>query len=259
MGFLVAFLLPILATQGETWKARVPYLAAAALCVLGVYLSRSRNAWLGVIVGGLVLAAFLQPRLAKRGAVAFLLGLFVYCVLNFDRLAEQFVGDPNMMGRVKIGFTSLALFAQNPLFGVGFGMSNLREPFAALYGEIWDVAPYFNFHSHNVFIELLAGSGLLGFLAGTAWLVWPLWLLSRRRDLDAQPVYRGLVAGWAAFLVMGTGDSVFFAPRLVFVTFLVLAFTIVWLERAGPSEDGASPRPGGRDPRPEEAEIVGRG
>ena len=70
--------------------------------------------------------------------------------------------------RVRILQTSLALAADSPVLGVGFGINNLEDVFPdryeARYGE-----RVFRFHSMNQIVDLLVGTGIVGTALALWW------------------------------------------------------------------------------------------
>jgi O-antigen ligase len=164
-------------------RLRLPFIAA---CGIGIFLTFSRSAWL---LWGLSAAMFgwysgrrqLSHRILIRGittlfAVGILVGLFAGEVgkwLSGTSIA-QFL-DPNTLGRLGIGATSLSGYAAESRMG------------AALYAvHIFPLAPWFG-HGigyvyewafstgpHNMYLRFLAEGGAVGLLLYLAlmWIVW---------------------------------------------------------------------------------------
>jgi len=123
---------------------------------------------------------------------------------------------------------ALTVGLEKPVLGVGYGRDRLRE------GVRRDVpsAEQFGFipHSHNVYTELLAETGLVGLGAFLWMVVSNVTRLIRRAqtDLAAQEriAYLCLATSLIAFLIGGLGDVPFYnhETRIFFFTLLALSY-----------------------------------
>jgi O-antigen ligase len=103
-------------------------------------------------------------------------------------------------GRVALWGAALRMFAAHPLSGVG------ADNYRLLYGRYSSIAqPDPRVHSNNMYLEILAGMGLVGIAAA-------LWLAARvlanlRRVTQAGGVELGVAAALLAWAVHGLADS----------------------------------------------------
>ena len=115
----------------------------------------------------------------------------------------------------------------HPILGVGYGRGRLKELLPVYFkGTLLEGSPVL--HTHNVYVELFAETGLVGLLAF-------LWLLAHtlirlcstawRRDGPERYLGYALTASWIAAIVAGFGDIPFFhhETRIFFFTLLALA------------------------------------
>jgi O-antigen ligase len=185
-------------------QSRGGLLAFVAILVLSAYFfAPSRKAGIQRMV------------VASVGAVlaALLAGLF------FQRLSQ--IDDYTTVSRLAIWAGAMNVFAGSPMAGTGFG--NLRVLMAGLVGlpEGWVG------DAHNLYLELLAETGILGFLAFAFLIFTSLRLaLTQRRlfqsDFD-KIVGVAVFAAICGVLVHGTVDYLFHTtPQVTALFFMVL-------------------------------------
>jgi O-antigen ligase len=110
---------------------------------------------------------------------------------------------------------------------VGYGRGRLKENLRSrLQGTILEDSPIW--HTHNVYVELFAGTGLLGLLSF-------LWLIGQtllrvsqaaiRRDGAERLAGFAISASWVAAIVTGVGDIPFYhhETRIFFFSLFALA------------------------------------
>lgn len=165
--FIVIQILPFLFTlrRIETgFFRRLIFLLGMLACVLGVFLSLSRG---GILA--LVLEFTLILFIAMKGKRRFLWlpVLAVVAIVAIAYLwkarAENQPGDYDAKAaessRFEFWESGLLMLEKHPLLGVG---SRRFSEYSAFYGEITSFRIGRN--SHNTYIEILAGSGVLGFV-----------------------------------------------------------------------------------------------
>jgi O-antigen ligase len=167
--------------------------------------------------------------------------VLVVCVLAaavagffFQRLGE--IDDYTAVSRLAIWGGAFTVFARSPVVGAGFG--NLRP----LMGGLLGLPGGWMGDAHNLYLELLAESGLVGFIAFACLIVSAL-CATRRCMRQSQDEFMRLI-GIATFaavcgvLVHGTVDYLFHTtPQVAALFFLVLG--ILGAQKLG-SEAGAS-------------------
>ena len=129
-----------------------------AIALLGILLSFSRSALLCALAGVAAYAVLRQDRPRLRGGVplfgaALIAALGAVASLSLERSEAD-------LQRLRILRTSLVLFSEHWPLGVGFGIENLRRVFPARYIELYG-SSLFLFHSHNMYVEFLVGTGVL--------------------------------------------------------------------------------------------------
>ena len=195
-----------------------------AFASVALLLTQSRGGLLAYAAMLLVGALFFAPdRKARMRRVAIVL---VGCLLMaavagffFQRLAE--IDDYTAVSRLAIWSGAFAVFARSPVFGIGFG--NLRT----LLGGLLGLPQGWTGDAHNLYLELLAETGVAGFAVFACLMVAGLRLASRR--YRNSPDEFGQIIGFAVFtaivgvLVHGTVDYLFHTtPQVGALFFLVL-------------------------------------
>jgi hypothetical protein len=152
-------------------RRRLLWMAAAVVVTGALILTWSRGAWLGALVGVIVLAAVSSTR--RLGWRLLVLALLIAAVLPFlvaqweaqapTRVSEN-PEDPN--SRLTTWGVALRIVTDHPILGTGlntFGLAYRRyKPPARRLG-----APP---HAHNIFLNFAAETGLVGLVAFVAWL-----------------------------------------------------------------------------------------
>jgi hypothetical protein len=121
------------------------------------------------------------------------------------------------IGRPELWAAALRMSADHPLVGVGF------DNFRLSYGPYAGVAePDTRITSNNMYLEVLAGTGLVG-LAAFGWLAWRLQdamrAIARALPADAASIYSGVIAAVVAIAVHGLLDSFLtLTPTLVVIS-----------------------------------------
>jgi O-antigen ligase len=229
----------IFALRGTDRALRTLSKWCLALASVALLLTQSRGGLLAYAAILMVPSYMLAPdRKTRMRRLAMVL---VVCVLAaavagffFQRLGE--IDDYTAVSRLAIWGGAFTVFARSPVVGAGFG--NLRPLMGGLLGlpEGWMG------DAHNLYLELLAESGLMGFIA-FAFLVVSALRAARRCMRQSQDEFAWLtgIAAFAALcgvLVHGTVDYLFHTtPQVAALFFLVLG--ILGAQTLG-AEAGAS-------------------
>jgi O-antigen ligase len=236
LGFALALLLPVLlaATARRRMRAAACLYASAASAVLLATFSRA--AWLAFAASLVALAlATRRTRSAGDGtarlavadsririeAAAFAAVLLTTAVATLSRGRSG--GDAQ---RLRILETSWSLFREHWLLGIGFGSGNLEPLFPVRYLEHHGES-LFLFHSHDLYLDLLTGCGVVGALAALA-LFLCVGHVCRRALRDARGrAARAEAAGHAisfgVFLALGLVDTPLYHGRLLFLSVVLWA------------------------------------
>ncbi|MEO0086365.1 MAG: O-antigen ligase family protein [candidate division WOR-3 bacterium] len=196
----------------ERAAARLLQLLTLLLFVVTLVFTKSRGAWFGFGVALLyVLLISRSRRLLVVLAVASAIVLSVDVLRHFVlvRTSETTARDSSLMGRMVLWFYGWKVAKANWLWGVGM------DYFRAIKHSYGFPSPYdivsLRYHTHNLFLEVLANLGVVGLAAFVAMLVGSLRrLLVKHIRLDSE--VRGLALGTGAaliaFVMHGLWDAV---------------------------------------------------
>ena len=186
---------------------------SAVMTVLG---ASSRGSQLGLLAIGLLLMVRL-----KAGFKIFI-GLIVVLLLAYSFLPEEQIQRFTQMGDDKNSITRLAYWSygwevikEHPLFGIGYNnwlsYANFDQPGGIVYGRTQ--------LPHNIYIQVAAESGVLGFLGFLLLVIYAFVINARTRKLALQLKHKlhyfmtyGLSMGLVGYLIAGTFVTVFYYP-----------------------------------------------
>ena len=238
LNLVVPFCL-VFALRGSDPALRTLSRWCLALASVALLLTQSRGGLLAYAAMLMVSAYLLAPD--RKARIRRMVMVLVVCLLAaavagffFQRLSE--IDDYTTVSRLAIWGGAFTVFARAPLVGAGFG--NLRPLMGGLLGlpEGWMG------DAHNLYLELLAESGLAGLMAFAVLIVCALRAARRCIRQSQDEFVRAIgIAAFAAIcgvLAHGTVDYLFHTtPQVAALFFLVLG--ILRAQPAG-AEAGAS-------------------
>lgn len=204
----ICFPLAIFMKRGEEgWRT---YLVACSLfsAMAGLLASFTRGSWLAVAGAFLVL---LNWDSLKRAVFLFLLlvlSVSLVSMSGFPELAGRMsaisdVKDSSNTGRFDLWRANIEIFKENPLIGIGYGVN--EELVQNYYPKI-GIQNGRQGHAHNTYIQVLAGTGLFGFLFFIWFLIYYLRFTWRLLALAITPWQFAFVsAGLAAQIALHIG------------------------------------------------------
>lgn len=241
-GFLVTFI-PLAATITFSSAFRMRFRATSALAIslalAAVTFSYTRGALLGLVAGTLVWFTVLRPRLALVSALVIAIGATALTpTLLRERFSSQSSDEVSL--RSDIWRTSLDIYAKQPVLGVG--VNNFAQAYETLPSTPASgsqrrllhtrqvlVPP----HAQNIFLNVLAEQGTLGFLTFAGMCVIALVLTvrgTRIRDPAGRAISLGVGAGLLVLAFHSLLDVALFGERLEFPLFALLAVIAVWVD-----------------------------
>lgn len=208
--------------------AKQKVLAALATAVLFVCLgfTFSRGAWLASLatLGVLMLDKRFRGVLAALGValVAVSPGIIA------ERLASSAqLGRGEILSRFDYWEGALRMVQQRPLLGVG--TANFPVNFSRL--PVAETAMRTAIHAHNVFLNLLAENGVVGFIAYALLIGTALALALRRRgapaDATGSAIRLAIGASIIGYLVHQLTESLLLEPSLNAVVWTLMGFVVV--------------------------------
>jgi O-antigen ligase len=234
-----------LVTSTRRVATRFVLSVAVLLCAVALVVTRSRGAWLGFAVAALYILVRTRSLGLMLWGVGAGLGLTMSDILRSmlaSRAAATSSDDPSLLGRFVLWYSAWRAARANWLFGVGIENFRYVKHF---YGYPLPFALSRPFDAHNLYLEVLAGLGVVGFVAfffllGKAVVSsWRAVRYATARDLGL-----GLSAGLIACAVHGLAESVMFNPGVFALlgVFIGLGLSLNRLSSgpaSGPSERAA--------------------
>lgn len=208
---------------------------AMIICLAGMFFAKSRGGFLGCLVMLTVTCLVAYPKATFRilliGGITIALA-FIGFLLFFGwdgTIAGMIPGRAEaVLDRLIIWQRALSVFSENPINGVGFG--GFRDAVYNNGGIQLNVGlGYASLHCHNTYLEVLTGTGLLGFAAYVTFLflTWKN-LLRRWFDRPDQPTdcfILGAVGAMGAYMMFGMVDMLFLQNmHMTLITTLSLGF-----------------------------------
>jgi O-antigen ligase/Tfp pilus assembly protein PilF len=231
-------------------KNKFMILAILAVAVVVVFLTKSRAGFLSFFITVVLMAvySFLDARKAenelfsrnKNWFMAFgalmLLTLFVPMVrdafvLLWDRSKALFTFKGLVLTpRVYIWKSALMMFRDNPVFGTGLDTFQVVFPYYRfpIYWQLeWNGTPE---KTHNVFLQVLATQGIVGFgfymLLFVTFLKKSYNLMFGERDMHKRYLIFGFFMSAAAFFVQGLFNYTVVAYGIIFWLALAMIMTL---------------------------------
>ena len=179
--------------------------ALTALFLVGLFLSFGRSGWIGMIFGLLLMATIRYKKLVF--VLPLVLILIIVLVPGIGQRFQDIQisdlggeGQDTFSGRIRLWQGALAVFKDNPIFGVGIGLG--RYHCATYLGENPGAI-------HNDYLSALCETGIIGFII---FLVWHyMWLLGLIRSYQILP--------------SGVEKTMTFAALIVFSSIMVMRIT----------------------------------
>ena len=228
LGVLFFIIIGFLGHIKKFWQKL--FLCSAFLLVsINIIFTFSRGSWLSLLSVCLFLTIFAKDKKKKIFFLLFLIG-FVGVILSIPSLKERFLtiarwgGGSGRFGLWKI---SLRIFGKSPLFGNGLGL--FMDHFSK-YNNL------FVQYVHNCYLQILAETGLLGFVSFIWFLGEIIFRGYKRLREKPDSLLFGLFFGLIVFLIHSFFDTQLFSVRLSLLFWLLASFVTIHLSQSGCGE-----------------------
>ncbi len=218
---LLAFLLPSLVAKLEYFKQHWVWFVLWILGAVGLFLSLSRGAWIGLMASLVLFGIITASRkfLFSSIMALVLVSLVVLSVPNLRyRVLLPFMGEKSTVARFSLWETGWKTVKDSPVLGQGInGFSNNWEKF----NTDPNLQPYH--FPHNIFLNFWADLGLLGlasFLLISLRVIWLAWW--RRR----QVISVGVILFLVAMALHGLIDIPYFKNDLALLFWVIITLFV---------------------------------
>ncbi|MFY9461682.1 MAG: O-antigen ligase family protein, partial [Candidatus Sungiibacteriota bacterium] len=246
------FLIAIFFFKTDKLWLKGAYGALFLMELVVLYYTASRGPLLGLLGGAIIFAlllAFLEKGRIRQVAIgAALLILLIPAAFFFVKDTEfirssgtlerfaNITGDAAAQGRLTIWNMALRGWQERPI--LGWGQESFIYIFSKYYEpSLWRNEPWFD-RAHNVFLDWLTASGLLGLLAYLSVFGAALFLLLRS-------FIRGMIDKYAFAGLAGLLAAHFFQNNFVFdnlTSYLLFFAVLAWIHRTALSEAASKPQ-----------------
>lgn len=212
--------------RGQSWRVRLPVALLAMPILMGLILTMTRSAWLGLVAGVTVILIVgragrgLLATLAFVAAMVFLPNLVdgIFPDRLSDRLQLSFFrSGRSTTERIEMWRGGMQMVQHSPVFGIGD--CDLKDVAPLYYGDE-ETDYYGHLHSNPVMFAVIWGvPGFVlawVFLLAQLWQLWKRWWSARPvsgRGPPADPIRRGWILGaigvWFGFFIAGLTEWYF--------------------------------------------------
>lgn len=207
----------------------------ALICLLCVGASiattYARGGWLAFGAAAIVLVLMRLPIKKSLGLLAVAIALIaaigsqsvvlkkrLFSIINFSNGSQS--------DRFNLWQANWEMFKDHPFWGVGY---NLNRSFAEAYLEELGHYNHFIGHAHNIYLQILAGTGLFGFLAFSAFMVTIFYIIARHYKGSQgwiKTVLLAAIGAQVAMLVGGLTEANFVDGEVNHMVIFVWAWVI---------------------------------
>jgi len=214
--FLILIIFPVvmLTIYEKNNKLKSIYGIISFLVFVNIIMTYSRNALIGICIGGAVLCVLYSYKLIIAFGGIGILTLFMPSVLN--RVRDLTNASQNE-SRIKLWKTAIMMIKEHPILGVGNGnyISRYDEYVSKYKGLSYNA--YKRYPAHNSYLKVESELGIIGIVSFLGVLVTALFrvkkLFTITNDKFIKAFYMGVFASMIAFYFMNISDNLFFVPK----------------------------------------------
>lgn len=159
----LSLLTAMLVLNFSNLKNKLFLMSAVGIGFLALVLSFTRGAWIGYLAALGVIFWFKSKRaFLASGILGVLIVLLSYAVWPDFKTRIDYAFQGGDSERVYIWKANLLMFADHPIFGVGYGQN--KNHMIEYYAKAGAPEGLLISHAHNQYLHFLAGTGFLGIL-----------------------------------------------------------------------------------------------
>ena len=200
------------------------------LAFIALLMCQTRGEMVGVLVGVPVLFYFKNKKafyslFLTSIFLVFLAVAYTYKFGSPENRIFKSLNSVNHSERFSQAKVGMHLFFEKPILGAGFRSVEERDPKVKLKYDIPDKD--FIGHAHNNFIEILATTGIVGFLFFILWVLFWVKEICRVTDLGLKSFF---IASVVSFLVTGLFQSTFIDSEFCFTLFALYMLSMFLID-----------------------------
>jgi O-antigen ligase len=204
------------------WKIAIPVFIIG---FIGMYLTYTRGALLGFLCGIPFVLYFYKPKLGLTLgglavlAVLGLVGVYLFGSGNYE--SRFLVSKNNGSDHIRRSQWKAAIIATQEKPVLGWGLSNFHSQLKRIKTDYdLEAKEYNDAHSHNLFLEIASGTGIVGLVIFLGWLI--SWALEAFRG---KGLYRALIVPLGVAFVVSSQFEVTFDANNASMIFFFYALS----------------------------------
>lgn len=215
----------------KNWFDHRVGIAAFVIGFIGMYVTYTRGGLLGFLCGIPFVLYFYKPKwgLTMGAGALLIVGTLVgFYLFGSGNSGSRFlINKNNNSDVIRRSQWQAAVIAIKERPVLGWGLSNFHSQLKRIK-ETYDLEKkdYNDAHSHNLFLEVASGTGLIGLFFFIAWLT--TWAYESFR---AGPVHRAVVIPFGVALVVGSQFEVTFDANNASMIFFLYALSVAALPK----------------------------
>ncbi len=224
---IILFGISVLFFSENTNKEKAFLGVSIFILVIGLGLTLTRSAWIGLVAGLFFIGVF-----KERVFLMILIGLVITGFLfSPPKIKDRFISifsskDATVQTRFQMWSWGWEVFKDHPVFGIG--PNNVKK-----YKDVWDKykiegeAKNQMVHQHSNFMQMLVTLGISGFLSYIWLLISMLFIFIKGvknlgSDKHLSGVTWGALTGFVGFIVTGVFEFNFFDSEVTLLIFFLL-------------------------------------
>ncbi len=223
-GYIILLFYPLffVAIKEKSKKHKYFYFLELLLMLVSIVYTYSRNGWLSLILGCIVVSIIYNWKLLFP-LIAMMIGAVAIPAVH-ERFNGVFVND----GRVKIWKVAVKAIEEHPISGIGIGN------FQPFNNEYIIQHPEFNtgeniLHTHNVYLKMFAELGVVGlivFLIFSIVIIVKAVKVARNFDGELKSIATGIGVTFFTFYLVNMFDNLLFASKIMNYYFIFIGILV---------------------------------
>lgn len=216
----------------KTFFKRLIFGSISVLFILSILFTYSRGSLLGL--AAIILILFLK-KITKLKVVAVIIGIFLYIIIFGQQIENRFsIEDPKTaasnLGRISLLKTSFKMIKDN-YYVLGAGMNTFSVvKFKYGFPSWFDTKK--SMSTHNMYVEVIVGIGLIGFFA-FAWIIFKPFgeLFFLKGPSDQMPLQNGIFYSLLMFLIHNLVECSIFYFEIWYMVMSILAIAVYFVNK----------------------------
>ncbi len=227
------------------YKSAFYALGSLLVCALAIFATGCRGAYLGlgaIIVGMMLLVTIIiktdfkyseKLKSVWHKIVVAILAMFAIILVAVPKITKRIMsifllrGDSSTSFRMNVYHSSMQMFCDNWILGIGAGNQTFRE----IYG-LYMITGFDALSTYSVPLEIAVEAGifaLIAFVAFIAWFLFDCFKFIRNEDdtncLSDKVIVCGSILAILGVMIHGMFDTIFFRPQIQFLFWTMIAMS----------------------------------